>query len=125
MDNTSTYLKTGPNISSKRKKRIKWSSEEDSLLITLANKNKKRCWKSICSHFSDKNEKQCYSRYKILMPKPCRDTWTPEEDAKLINLVNGLGKHWADIAKHFPDKSSRRVRARYVNVLDVAPLPCP
>jgi myb proto-oncogene protein len=99
-------------------KRIRWTKEEDNLLIKIVNNNPKRCWKTISSFFENKSKKQCFSRFKRLLPEPCRDIWTPEEDDKIVNLVAVYGKCWTEISKHFTLKSSRRIRSRYLNVLD-------
>jgi hypothetical protein len=43
--------------------------------------------------------------------------FTPEEDAKLKNLVAEHGHNWALIAKLMPDKEQKQLRGRYVNVI--------
>lgn len=47
-----------------------------------------------------------------------KQTWTPEEDAKLCALVQELGTtQWAVIAAHFSNRDRKRCRERFVNHL--------
>ncbi|GMF65944.1 unnamed protein product [Phytophthora lilii] len=50
-----------------------------------------------------------------------RSSWTPQEDAKLRELVQRLGRRWSDVASHFPARDRKRCRERFVNHLAPSP----
>ncbi len=45
-------------ITINKNKRIKWTQEEDELLLKLVQVNSKRCWKTISSYFKHRTKKQ-------------------------------------------------------------------
>jgi hypothetical protein len=54
-----------------------------------------------------------------------RRTWTPEEDAKLIEVMAdlqnkspGIKIPFRIVAKHFEGRTSKQIRERYINKLD-------
>ena len=116
----SSFSYYSPNIFhiSKIKNKKKWTTEEDFLLISLADQYKEKHWKSISTHFPNKNPLQCFSRYKRIRPGIIKGSWSKEEDAKIINLVKTYGKSWSKIAKLFHSRNGKQIRDRYTNVLD-------
>jgi hypothetical protein len=54
----------------------------------------------------------------VLHPKVGRGSWTPEEDAKLLGLIDLYGMKWSKIAEHLPRRIGKRCRERYMNHLD-------
>ena len=50
-----------------------------------------------------------------------KNKWTPEEDKKLIELINENGpfkKKWTIIAEHFPNRTGKQCRERWLSNLD-------
>ena len=50
-----------------------------------------------------RTEKMCYSRYRRLMAE-ARQRWAPQEEQKLINLVEQKGEQWKEFIEYFPSK---------------------
>jgi hypothetical protein len=46
-----------------------------------------------------------------------RGLWSPEEDSRLIDLVEKHGRKWAELARMMPGKGRRQIRNRYMNAL--------
>lgn len=96
----------------------KWTKEEDSKLIRLAEKNREKHWKEISKNFLNKNPLQCFSRYKRIKPGIIKGTWTKEEDEHILNLVGICGKSWSKLAKIMKSRNGKQIRDRFINVLD-------
>ena len=96
----------------------KWTKEEDSKLIKLAEKNKEKHWKEIAKNFQNKNPLQCFSRYKRIKPGIIKGTWSKEEDERILSLVKIYEKSWSKIAKIIKSRNGKQIRDRFINVLD-------
>ncbi|CAD8135156.1 unnamed protein product [Paramecium octaurelia] len=101
----------------KRKQKI-WNDEEDSrlkyLFVEFSGK-----WNEIAKHMPQRNASQCQQRWRrINPPKDSRHIWKQEEDDKLKQLVQDIGKQWMKIAKCFGNITGKQVRDRYINKLD-------
>jgi myb proto-oncogene protein len=100
-----------------RKKSIQWTTEEDTLLISLALHLNRR-WSKICKNFENKTRNQCYLRYLSINPSIKKGLWEPAEDQKLLEGVSLYGKKWSKIAKAcFSNRTSKQIRERYMNYL--------
>jgi hypothetical protein len=102
----------------KIKNKKKWSKEEDTLLIKLAEKYKEKHWKEISKNFSNKNALQCFSRYKRIRPGIVKGSWSKEEDDRILRLVEQYGKAWSKISKILVTRNGKQIRDRFINVLD-------
>jgi myb proto-oncogene protein len=102
----------------KIKNKKKWTKEEDTLLIKLAEKYKEKHWKEISKNFSNKNALQCFSRYKRIRPGIVKGSWSKEEDEKILHLVQIYGKSWSKISKILISRNGKQIRDRFINVLD-------
>ena len=47
-----------------------------------------------------------------LDPKVRRDVWTPQEDARLTQMVGQLGAQWSRICRHVKSRTAQQCRAR-------------
>ena len=103
------------------KKKQCWSQVEDSLLLNLIDtetqKGNKIKWLDIALNFN-KDYKQCYSRFRQINPKLKRGYWSIEEEEKLIELINIIGKKWATISKKLGTRSGKQIRHHYNNITD-------
>jgi hypothetical protein len=102
----------------KDKKRV-WNEEDDKELLQLAVKYK-HDWKKVGKRLSStrkitKKLSFLRNRYqKIKEANPNIGTkYTPEEDAKLSELVQTIGLDWATISKEFTNRDACSVRNRY------------
>lgn len=107
--------KVGPNSQKSKKK---WSTEEDKLLLKLAEQTKGKKWKWISSKIPGKRDSQCRSRWERIKPGMKQGRWTPEEDQLLQNLYKEHGDKWSDIAKFLVNRTGKQVRDRFKNVYD-------
>ena len=113
-----------------------WTSIEDILLRKAVDTIGPRNWKAISEILEEKqvlrNHVQCSQRWlKVLQPGIKKGPWLPEEDAKLIELVQleqnksagssiQLKLDWAAIAHQIPGRISKNVRERWKRYIDPA-----
>lgn len=102
-----------------RKKKLNyWTEDEDAILLHYANVHQERNWKEIASHIPTKSDIQCSARYKRIQPGLVKGSWTPEENEKLILLVDTYGRNWSKISEFFVSRTGKQIRDRYLNSLD-------
>ncbi|CAD8146281.1 unnamed protein product [Paramecium pentaurelia] len=102
----------------KRKQKI-WNDEEDQRLKYLFDQCQGK-WNEIAKHMPQRNASQCQQRWRRINPPKdqTRHIWTQEEDDKLTQLVQDIGKQWVKIAKCFGNITGKQARDRYINKLD-------
>ena len=60
-----------------------------------------------------RTDQQCMGRWRRhLDPKVKRDLWSPQEDARLTQLVGQLGAQWSRICRHVKHRTAQQCRAR-------------
>jgi myb proto-oncogene protein len=107
-----------PFLIEKTKKRVKWTQEEDSLLISLANVHERK-WRIISASLQDKTGYDCYLRYRSINPDLKKGSWEPAEDQKIIEGMKVWGRRWSRIASSFfSNRNAKQIRERYTNYLD-------
>lgn len=85
-----------------------WSKEEDNLLIEL--RNRIRTWVEISTYFQNKNPKQCAYRIKKLGIGACNESWTRDQELKLLQLIEQFGGKIECIKPFFKDKTEEEIR---------------
>lgn len=98
-----------------------WSPEEAEMLKALVEQYGPKKWLFIASHIEGRTDLQCMQHWMHVMnPKVVKGkgSWTPEEDTKLVERVNVLGRKWSKIAEFMPGRIGKQCRERYVNHLD-------
>ncbi|CAA6656812.1 unnamed protein product [Spirodela intermedia] len=97
-----------------------WTLEEDETLRKAVKAHKGRCWKKIAEFFPDRSEVQCLHRWqKVLNPELVKGPWIPEEDDKIVELVEKYGPtKWSIIAKSLPGRIGKQCRERWHNHLN-------
>ncbi|CAM9432736.1 unnamed protein product, partial [Discosporangium mesarthrocarpum] len=98
-----------------------WTKDEDKRLASLVAESDTKNWKSIAAAMGNgRREAQCMNRWsKVLHPHNIKGAWTPEEDAKMVELVGQFGaKHWSAISSHLPGRIGKQCRERWNNHLD-------
>ncbi|ETI31593.1 hypothetical protein F441_21337 [Phytophthora nicotianae CJ01A1] len=96
-------------------RRSSWTAQEDNKLKNLVLQLGNRNWSEIAVHFPSRDRKRCRDRYvNHLSPSltSASNTWSAEDDVKLLQLHLTLGCKWATIAKEFNGKSAESVKNR-------------
>lgn len=105
-------------ITKKRPFKVNWSEEEDKILISLANSNNKKSWKSISNLLNNKTPSQCFYRFHLLNSPLGKKNWTAEEDKIIKDFVKEHGKKWDQIASLLSLRSAKQIKERFTNKLD-------
>lgn len=112
---TSTDIPDSP----KQKKVIhKWTKEEDMHLLQIIEKYGTKNWVFLSSFLPGRNAIQCSARYIRIRPGIKKGSWTPEEDKKVLALVQKIGKKWTEISQQMPTRTGKQIRDRYINSLE-------
>eukprot|EP00299_Pterocystis_sp_00344_P007831 c271_g1_i1.p1 GENE.c271_g1_i1~~c271_g1_i1.p1 ORF type:complete len:446 (+),score=48.85 c271_g1_i1:60-1397(+) len=94
--------------------RRSWTPEEDKRLLELVNAEGGNCWSQIATHLEGRVGKQCRERWRNhLDPNIRRDSFSPEEDDRILELVQELGTRWSKIAQRLPGRTENAVKNRY------------
>ena len=101
----------------KKRTRVKWTQNEDKLLIELVGYYGED-WNAIAQNFPSKSVKNLEKRWKNRYdPNMRHSNWTPEEDNKIIDMFAAIGGKWIKIAREFPGRSADSIKNRYYSVL--------
>ena len=92
----------------------KFTPAEDAKLKILVSLFGVGCWNKISEKMGTRNPRQCRDRYKnYLAPNLNNSPWTIEDDIKLEQLVEKMGKKWSLIAKEFTGRTDINIKSRY------------
>jgi hypothetical protein len=95
-----------------------WTVEEDQVLLELVSIHGPKKWSVIAQSLPGRIGKQCRERWhNHLNPAVRKDSWTPEEDAIISELVRQMGTKWASIAKHLQGRTDNSIKNRYYSSL--------
>jgi hypothetical protein len=101
--------------SSMRSHRRMFSPEDDEELRNLVTTFGESSWTDIAIRMPlGFTSRQCRERWRnYVSPSLHRQSWTDEDDRKLIDAFAGFGTRWTRIAEAFPGRSGNTVRNRY------------
>ena len=96
----------------------KWPRAEDEMLRRLVEQMGVNNWKALSSQMeTNRTEEECQARW-IKIQHHTRGPWTPEEDARMIELVanmGGAGKiKWSSVAELLPRRVGKQCRERWI-----------
>jgi hypothetical protein len=102
----------------------KWTPEEDEKLTEAVTQLGKD-WVQVAAMVPGRTNVLCRQRW-LLALEPTIDgatarskgKWTPEEDAKLTDAVQQLGKDWVAVAAMIPGRNNALCRQRWIQSLD-------
>ncbi|WIA36403.1 hypothetical protein OEZ86_007715 [Tetradesmus obliquus] len=92
-----------------------WTPEEDDRLAQLVNIHGPKKWSQIASDLGTKGSKQCRRRWKnfISLEERKQGSWTPEEDAMLVDGHRRHGNKWTLIAQEIGGRTDNAVKNRW------------
>ena len=100
--------------SDEKKRRRKFTPEEDELLKELVEKLGVKKWDQIAQHVPGRTGRQCRDRYRnYLVPGFFNGQWTQEEDDLIREKVLELGPHWSVMTKYFKNRSANALKNRW------------
>ena len=101
-----------------KKKRIKWTEDEDKLLLSLVENGYAGKWRFISNFFPNKTNFDCYIRFGKINPNLKKGKWSNEEDDLIKQLVSEHGYDWAKISFIIKNRSSKQIRSRFIYYLE-------
>lgn len=115
--NQSALVQMEPNLEriQKPRRRVqRFSEEEDQQLMAQVERFGTNEWTSIAAHMPNRTSRQCRERWQnYLNPSLHINTWTSDEDARLIEIVESRGPRWKAVATLFPGRTTNHVKNRY------------
>jgi hypothetical protein len=97
--------------------RFPFSPEEDAQLRALVDSHGQTDWVAIAECMPGRSSRQCKERWMhYLSPDITQRNWTEEEDERLIQKVDEMGRRWQLLVPFFPGRTDVGLKNRY-NVL--------
>lgn len=94
--------------------KIKFTPNEDILLLNAVQSLGIGDWHVIASRVPGRNARQCRERWNnYVNPSLIRSPWTTEEDKFLLEKYQELGPHWHTIASYFTARSTNSIKNRF------------
>lgn len=106
---------------SQGKRRVKWTPEEDAMLQYSVEMHGATNWVLVASELTqwERTGKQCRERWvNHLAPHVRHESWSAEEDIRLLNVVRQYGSQWARFTSHFPGRSPNSLKNRWRTLTD-------
>ena len=113
-------------METQRRKTRTWSSFEDQRLIAAVSRFGLDNWSHVASFVGNgRTRAQCAQRWnRGLDPRISRDHWSPEEEQKLLILIeNKNGKGWTHIANEMGNRSDVQCRYHYLQMKKEGKIP--
>lgn len=94
--------------------KIKFSPNEDMLLLHAVQSLGTSDWHIIASRVPGRNARQCRERWNnYVNPSLISAPWSAEEDRFLMEKYQELGPHWRTIASYFASRSTNSIKNRF------------
>ena len=98
----------------KSQKKNKWTPDEDNLLKDAVQKYGSQNWGTLAKYVPGRTGKQCRERWLVgLDPSIKKDSWTKEEDDKLVELQEKFGNKWSKFIPYLSGRSSSAIKNRW------------
>ncbi|CAM9377765.1 unnamed protein product [Choristocarpus tenellus] len=105
----------------------RWLPHQSEMLKFLVEQNGAKNWTSIAKRIPPKTDLQCMLHWNHVMNPDLtkgKGSWKPEEDARIIEMVEQFGHKWSIIASKLKSEDGKQtrvgkqIRERYLNHLD-------
>lgn len=97
--------------------KIKFSPQEDMILLQAVTSFGTSDWHVIATALPGRNARQCRERWNnYVNPALSNSIWTPEEDHFLLAKYQEIGPRWQTIASFFGVRSTNSVKNRYITL---------
>lgn len=97
--------------------KVRFSKEEDDIIISKVKVFGKNNWKAVSSFLKDRSSRQVRERYiNYLDPESNTGPWTEEEDLLLISKVDEIGPKWSQIRPFFKKRTDVIIRNRWIHL---------
>ena len=107
----------GVPIIDKKRNRVKWTTDEDTLLERVA-REMRFDWKQISLMLPGKSASQVEKRWSSRHnPDVSHEKWSPEEDRVIEILYRLFGGKWKKISKNLPGRTSDAIKNRFYSVI--------
>lgn len=94
-----------------------FKKEEDELIVRLVQEVGENNWKEVARQLGTRTARQCRERWRYyLSPESRSSPWTAEEDEKLIQMKESIGRKWSVIAECLDNKTGICVRNRWIRL---------
>lgn len=110
--------------SSPKEERVKWTSDQDATLTTLAVAYNGKNWNAITACMNEKfpsnikTSKQCRERWHYCLDLSINHKpWSKYEEATLIIAHMDYGNRWCDIATRFKGRHNNMIKNRFYSIL--------
>lgn len=89
----------------------KFDEREDCLLRLIVSQLGTDNWKAVAEKMVCRTARQCRDRWKhYINPQTNNSEWTIEEEQRLMQAFQAVGRHWGLLASMFPGRTSIGVR---------------
>ena len=108
-------------ITGQRRKSKPWTMDEDQRLTDAVNANGTNNWGNVAAIVGNgRTRAQCSQRWnRVINPKISKANWTPEEEEKLIKIVQTYGtKQWTRVANEMGNRCDVQCRFKYNFIMD-------
>jgi myb proto-oncogene protein len=102
----------------KRLFKMTWSEEEDRILFSMAELDKKNSWKQISKMLNNKTPSQCFYRFHSKNSLVFKKNWTKDEDKIIKEFIKANGKRWDELVKILSFRTQKQIKERFFNKLD-------
>jgi myb proto-oncogene protein len=100
-----------------RRRRGRFSKEEDQRLRILVEHYGSDAWASVSAGLPGRTRRQCRERWSLYLSDAAVSApWTPEEDAILLQQIEIVGPRWGRLAQALQNRTDLAVKRRWQEI---------